>query len=483
MTTVPGRVPPSASPSRAAGLGGILRADVEQACDGLSAGQALALACSGGRDSIALLHVAAGVATDRALRLVALHVHHGLSAHADDWARHVRQMCEAQAAAGRPVTFQLARVDLRQQAGQSLEAEARRARYAALARMARAAGIDRVLLAHHLDDQAETFLLQALRGAGAAGLAAMPGRIKRDGLLWIRPWLAQPRSAIEALVHAHALEFVEDDSNGDPRHARNRLRLEVMPALREAFAQAPAQLAVAARHAQDARQCLEDLAAMDLEQIRVDTAPSTALQVPALLALSPARRRNLLLHWLRDRLATAVPSTLVDRLADELPRVVTGQWPVPGGTAVLRVYRQQLSCQPLRHEAVHDTTGPVTRCALAPGPQRIAGWPGVLWVETVAQAGVELQALRDVELRPRAGGERFQRQPGGVARALKKQYQAGAVPAWARGGPLVFAQDRLMFAPGLGVDARRWAPEGQQAWALRWVSDGSQAPDAGGVVG
>jgi tRNA(Ile)-lysidine synthase len=482
MKAAPGDSLPRALSSRGAGSGDALRSAVERACNGLSAGQAVAVACSGGRDSIALLHVAAGIAAEVGGRVVALHVHHGLSVQADDWALHVQQACESHTVAGRPVSFQCDRIDLRLQSGQSLEAEARRARYAALARMAHAAGVDRVLLAHHLDDQAETFLLQALRGAGAAGLAAMPDRIVREGLLWIRPWLSQPRSVIEAHVRVHGLKFIEDDSNCDPRYARNRLRLAVMPALREAFGQAPARLAVAAQRAQDARQCLEDLAVLDLAQACAGSASSVMLQVPALRVLSPARRRNLLLYWLRGQLATAVPATLVDRLADELPHVEAGQWPVPGGTAVLRVYRQQLRCEPLS-VPVNDAAAAVVRCRLVPGPQRVAAWLGVLWVEPVARAGVEMWTLQDVELRPRTGGERFQCRPGGVARAIKKQFQAQAVPAWARGGPLVHAQGQVLFVPGLGMDARHWAPEGRPAWALRWVPDGSHGPGAQREVG
>lgn len=86
-----------------------------------------------------------------------------------------------------------------------------------------------VLLAHHERDQAETLLLQALRGAGVAGLAGMPQSIERHGITWVRPWLRQPRSAIEAYVRLHRLRHVDDDSNEHPRYARNRLRLEVCP--------------------------------------------------------------------------------------------------------------------------------------------------------------------------------------------------------------------------------------------------------------
>jgi tRNA(Ile)-lysidine synthase len=135
---------------------------------------------------------------------------------------------------------------LRPAAGESVEALARDQRYAALGRMARAAGATLVLLAHHRRDQAETLLLQALRGGGVAGLAGMPARVERDGLTWARPWLALPRGAIEAYVRRYRLTFVEDDSNADPRFARNRLRHEVWPALAVAFPQAEARLADAA---------------------------------------------------------------------------------------------------------------------------------------------------------------------------------------------------------------------------------------------
>merc|ERR1739841_308703 len=118
--------------------------------------------------------------------------------------------------------------------------------------MARQAGADLLLLAHHRRDQAETLLLQALRGAGVAGLAAMPRQDWRDGVLWVRPWLDHPREAIEAYIAQHGLRHIDDDSNGDPRFARNRLRLQVWPALQAAFPQAKAALAASADRLADA---------------------------------------------------------------------------------------------------------------------------------------------------------------------------------------------------------------------------------------
>ena len=150
----------------------------------------VAVAYSGGRDSTALLHATLAAARDGGVEVVALHVHHGLSVHADDWLAHCERQCAAWAAAGQPVEFDSRRVGGSGPArGESVEAWAREARYAALAEISQARGIDLVLLAHHRRDQAETVLLQALRGAGAAGLAAMPRVMRRRGITWARPWL------------------------------------------------------------------------------------------------------------------------------------------------------------------------------------------------------------------------------------------------------------------------------------------------------
>jgi tRNA(Ile)-lysidine synthase len=213
----------------------------------------VAVATSGGRDSIALLHATLHCAKALGLRVVALHVHHGLMPDADAWASNLEACCTRWADLGWPLSFACTRLTGRPGRGDSVEAWARRERYAALARMARKAGASLVLLAHHRRDQAETVLLQALRGAGPAGLAAMPRSVERDGLTWARPWLAQPAQAIDAYVEGHGLLFVVDPSNADPRHARSRLRASVMPPLREAFPEAETALATVARQAHEAR--------------------------------------------------------------------------------------------------------------------------------------------------------------------------------------------------------------------------------------
>ncbi len=182
---------------------------------------------------------------------------------ADEWSAFVERTCKRWS-----VPFAMRRLDDRPSRGQSVEAWARAGRYAALAAMAREARCSVIALAHHRGDQAETFLLQALRGAGAAGLASMPTRAERDGLTWLRPWLDQPRDAIEAYVRSHRIRFVDDASNDDPRFARNRLRLQVMPALRAAFPDAEVALIEAAKQAAHARALVDEVAQADLAVVQ-----------------------------------------------------------------------------------------------------------------------------------------------------------------------------------------------------------------------
>ncbi len=291
------------------------------------------VACSGGRDSTALLHATARVARPLGLEVFALHVHHGLLPEADEWWQALEARCRRWRRAGWPVTFCGVRLEGRPARGDSVEAWARRERYRALTALARDNGIDLVLLAHHRRDQAETFLLQALRGAGAPGLAAMPQRTWRESVLWARPWLAQPVEAVEHYLRRHRLGHVKDPSNSDPRYARSRLRAELWPSLLAGFPQAEASLCAAAGRMQEAASCLQELAQADAHGVVVEG----GLKVLTWLELGPARRANLLRSWSAQWSPSGLPQTLLRRLADELPSARSGNcWPAPGGWLRLR---------------------------------------------------------------------------------------------------------------------------------------------------
>jgi len=443
----------------------------------------IAVAYSGGRDSTALLHATAVAALAQpGLQVLALHVHHGLSAHADAWLAHAQAQCAAWSAQGLPVSLAWRHLRLSQTPGDSVEALARDARYQALTEMAHAAGADTVLLAHHRRDQAETFLLQALRGAGIAGLSAMPLEAERNGIRWQRPWLNHPRSAIEAYVVQHGLSFIEDDSNADPRFARNRVRLTVWPALQAAFEQAEVSLVQSAGRAADARACLDDWLDASLGKLLVPDAPESdapgqqgALSAPALLALPLPHQRELLRHWFTMLTDRHLPASAVTRLTQELPALVdTGRSIVwRAGAFDVCLYRGVMICRPAVL-ARHLAAEPLPEVLLhieGPGRHALPGWDGDLVVTAVESGGVALARLGPVRVLPRQGGEDFQLGPKRPARALRKQFQAQGVPEWARAGPLVFAGDQLVFVAGLGLDARVWAEPGEPQVALTWVPD------------
>jgi len=421
----------------------------------------IAVAWSGGRDSTALLHATLAAAAPLSVEVVALHVHHGLSPHADDWAA----FCAAQA--GRwsrrfAVRLRVARLEGRPARGESIEAWARRERYRSLRAMALEEGAEVVLLAHHQRDQAETFLIQALRGGGVAGLAGMPREVEREGVRWVRPWLDHDPQDIAAYVRRHRLRHVEDDSNADPRFARNRLRLQVWPAIEQAFPHATATLADTAAWARQATVCLAELAALDLQTL----ADARGLSVADWRGLGEERRGNALRHWLRDRLGHPAPASLVTRLTSELSVARQGRWEEQGGS--LRLYRGKLTWHP---GAQAEATAEPRTSALSitrAGRHPLPGWGGTLRVVRVREGGVPLAWLAHLELRERVGGEQFQAGSGRPPRSLKKQYQAQAVPAWERDGPLVYSGGQLVFVPGLGLDARVIGLPGQTLVQLSW---------------
>jgi len=278
---------------------------------------AVAVATSGGRDSTALLHATVRQARVLGLETVALHVHHGLMPAADHWLDEVRRRARRLGA-----RFACERLQGTPARGESVEAWARKHRYESLARMAKAQDCDLVLLAQHRRDQAETFVIQSLRGGGAAGLAAMPKIVQREGITWARPWLGCPREAIDAYLRRHRLRFIDDPSNADPRFARARLR-SLWPALIDAFPDAEGTLARAAQRAAADAAVVAEVAESDLAALG---AAEGGLPVAPWLQLSLARRTSALRRWLGTVLKHPVPETLVRRLVEEVPGRHSARW-------------------------------------------------------------------------------------------------------------------------------------------------------------
>ena len=249
------------------------------------------IAFSAGADSTALLLAAHALWPGQ---VVGLHVNHGLQAAAAGFEQHAinfgRQI-------GAPVLTCNAAAG--PQPGQSPEDAARRARYGALAMLAREHGLVSVWLAQHQDDQLETVVLALSRGSGVAGLAGMSPRFEIGGVRFERPILDVSAQAIREWLLASGHPFVDDPTNRDLRFTRNRIRHEVTPILRASFPHIAAMVARSSQHMAQAQELLDEIAAEDAE--RVGLPP----QIKALQSLSPARQSNLLRMWIKAESGSA----------------------------------------------------------------------------------------------------------------------------------------------------------------------------------
>jgi tRNA(Ile)-lysidine synthase len=261
---------------------------------GLALDGYIGVAYSGGADSTALLLAATEQWPGR---IHAIHIHHGLQAAADDFVRVCSALCQRLG-----VPLQLVHVDAAHASGQSPEDAARRARYGALAKVARDKDLSAVLLGQHADDQVETLLIALGRGAGLPGLSAMPAWFDKDSARFCRPLLAVASSSLRDWLLREQLEFIDDPTNTDHRYTRNHIRTRLLPAIKEVFPHFRATFARSACHAAQAQELLVELASEDLARVGLPPA------IKGLQALSRARQANLLRHWLLHA-HRATPST------------------------------------------------------------------------------------------------------------------------------------------------------------------------------
>jgi tRNA(Ile)-lysidine synthase len=428
----------------------------------LAAGARLTVGLSGGLDSVVLLDLLARLRASLDFTLDALHVHHGLSASADRWAEHAASVAAAQGVACR-----VERADCSRHRRLGLEGAARAARYQAYARCRS----DVVALAHHCDDQAETLLVQLVRGASVAGLAAMPDarRLGARGPLVVRPLLGVRRTVLLEHAREHGLRWVEDDSNADPLRTRSFLRHRVLPVLASLRPGVVEALARSARQAAEASELVDALAEIDAAAcLRGDR-----LVIARLLELPHARARNVLRWHVAAQVGTAVEGAPVDELLRQLasPRPDATLEVVLGAEARARRYAGELWL---------EVAPPPD-----PPPDFVARWEGArdwalpalggrLRFETGAREGLSCEALeRGAEVRLRRGGERLQVRAGGPRRALKDLLQEAQVPPWERGRlPLLYCGGELAWVARIGMDVRFAAPPGARACGLTWDCKG-----------
>ena len=415
---------------------------------------------SGGLDSSVLLHLLAAVRTRLGAPLSAIHVDHALQPGSDAWAGHCRQECDR---LGIPLISVL--VDATAADGESPEAAARAARYAAIAA---AIGPGAMLLtAHHRDDQAETLLLQLLRGAGIEGLAAMPVIREWNGGWHARPLLGWRRAALRAWAVAKHLRWIEDPSNAASVADRNYLRHQVLPALTARWPGAVESIARSAVHCAEAADAIRLQARQDLEAAL--SADRERVRVDALRDLPAVRARNVLRLWLRDHGTPPLPfRRLVDAL-DQLCRA--------GPEAAVRIAWAGVELRRFRDEvwllsATRAVAAPGTRdwvgeeMQLGPGLGRVRRRhaPGGIDAGAWSRGCVQI-AYRDARLRC---------QPAGRAgsRPFKKIAQEFGIPPWLRYiVPVVLIDGKVAAIANCCVCEPFGAAPGASGWVIEWIPD------------
>ena len=422
-------------------------------------GSAICVGLSGGLDSTVLLEVLAEHAVPAGYKVSALHVNHGLSPNADQWTRFCERLCANQ---GVPLAIEHVRVSSSSPEG--LEAAARSARYAAFA----ARPEPFLALAHHLDDQAETVLMQLLRGTGLKGISAMPELRPLMGsrLHVFRPLLEYSRAQLRQYAEERGLKWVEDESNANTRFDRNFLRHEIGPRYDERYPGWREALVRFARHAASANELLDQLATLD----GVPAKPGEPL--PLSPALAPERRANALRAFLA-RNAVAMPSEA--RLAEMSRQLFEAREDARvridhGGIAIVR----HLGGARIERELAPAMVPAQSPWRVDWHRERevdLGGDRGIVHFDSTRGEGIAADPARSGRwyFAPRSGGETLRLGDNRPTRTLKNLLQEREIPMWQREKlPLLFHEDRLVWVPGVGIAAEYACKEGQEGFQPSW---------------
>lgn len=419
----------------------------------LVAGRPVCIAYSGGVDSHVLLHLLAATNHPQLPAVRALHIDHGLHTQSADWANHCSQIAEQLG-----ITFESVKVSVEDIQERGLEAAAREARYHAF--RSDLAEDEVLLTAQHQHDQAETLLLQLLRGAGPSGLSAMWPESNLDGLTIIRPFLTISKNDIIEYAQLHQLKWIDDPSNSDININRNYLRHDIWPRLETRWPAMSRTLSRSAEHCREAVELMRDLASLDAE--KVCPQGTDTLVLSALLELPEARQRNLLRFAIENN-GLLLPSAIVlQRVVDEVCQAAEDKMPEVtwlGGR--VRRYRDTLYIEAgvsdstdLEELHLHDTQN----VRLSDG--RLLKWQlssGQGLKEHVIKAGLLLKF--------REGGERIRLQGHAQHKSLKQLFQEWDVPPWQRQKiPLLFVQHELVAVVGYGYAEHYATDIGDRGW-------------------
>lgn len=427
--------------------------DLPADLSGVSAYSCIWVAFSGGLDSTVLLHWL----SNKSLKHVrAVHVHHGLMPDADAWVRHCEKICTEYS-----IPLKVLHVEVTEVENLGTEAAARVARYAALSELL--TDNDVLLTAHHADDQAETLLLQLLRGSGPHGLAAMPVLTELGAGKLLRPLLSVSRSELLAYAQAYELEWVDDPSNEDTELRRNFIRHEVSPLLGKQWPEYRENLQRSAGLQAEAASLLDDLASQDLAMCK-GSIPH-ALSIQALTSQREERRRNVIRYWLRQ-LGLEVPNQAhMDRIEGDMLFCREDANPVVNWANVeMRRYRDDLVAM----AALPSPPGSVMLDWDLNQPLQLPDGCGELVAERAQGAGLRLEKP-NLKVGFNQEAERIRPVFSKHHKRLKHLFQETGVPTWVRERlPLIYHGHSLVAVADHWLAAEYVAEQHEQGWRLHW---------------
>jgi tRNA(Ile)-lysidine synthase len=405
--------------------------------------KSMTVALSGGVDSVVLLYLLHSLQKKHRFTLNATHVHHGLSKNADKWVKFCEKLSRDLS-----VPLDVHYVKLPQKKSLGIEGEARRLRYEKLLQ----SKSDLIVLAHHQDDQAETFLLQLIRGAGVKGLSSM-AHFDGSRRLW-RPLLNTPRSAIESYAKQHKLKWVEDESNQNIDFNRNFIRLKVLPILKNRFNNIIKVISRSSSHLSEAQNLLDDLAKLDLKKHLKSINYKHKFQVKTLNKLSLTRAKNVLRYWLEINDQLMPSKDLLDEL---LRQVLTAKKDAALKIEISKdyeirrykdeIYLVQKNHQP--HKKYEIIWNGESEINLPNGTK--------LTFKKVKGRGISVEKVKDKKLiiSNRKGGESFKPDAKRPTKKTKQLLQGSNLPPWERESlPFIFLNESLVCLPGFGVDSK-----------------------------
>lgn len=407
------------------------------------------IAYSGGLDSQVLLHALQSACHPLSVDCFAIHIHHGLSPNANAWQQHCAEQCKALS-----LPMQAVSITLKPSSEESLEAAARDARYAAIAGY-----IDDVtclVTAHHQDDQAETFLLQCLRGAGTQGLSAMPVLANfQKGLHW-RPFLSFSRDALQAYAIENALSWIEDESNQALRFDRNFLRQQILPELKKRWPSCSKTIARSAKHCADAAESIDYLAKADWQHCSEDN----KIHLDLLQALPTKRQNHCLRYWLQqlglptpnEKKIQEIKRQAFSAREDSSPMI---DWP----GAEVRRYRGFLYANPTGKQFAFE------KIEWADLSEPLQLNKDIFLKADQVQSGLSFPAGSHITVRSRQGGELMQTHNSDHTKPLKQLFQEANIPPWQRADwPLIYCNESLAAVVGIAI-AKPFYDTGL-AWAV-----------------